>query len=58
MATFIQSIRTTDGFLKGASVEFAPGLTCIIGARGTCKSTLVETIRFAFDCTPDRQPAY
>ena len=54
MPTFIQSVRTTDGFLKGAIVEFSPGLTCIIGARGTCKSTLVETIRFAFNCNPDR----
>ena len=54
MPTTIKSIRTTDGFLKGACVEFAPGLTCIIGARGTCKSTLVETLRFAFNCNPDR----
>jgi DNA repair ATPase RecN len=28
-------------------------MTCIIGARGTCKSTLVESIRFAFDADPD-----
>jgi hypothetical protein len=35
-------------------VEFASGLTCIIGARGTCKSTLVESIRFAFDADQDR----
>ncbi|MEW4569499.1 AAA family ATPase [Tautonia sp. JC769] len=54
MSTYIQSLRTTDGFLKNARVEFSPGLTCIIGARGTCKSTLVETIRFAFDCNPER----
>ena len=54
MPTFIKSVRTTAGFLQGAQVDFAPGLTCVIGARGTCKSTLVETIRFAFNCNPDR----
>ena len=54
MAIVIQSVRTTAGFLQGALVDFAPGLTCIIGARGTCKSTLVETMRFAFNCNPDR----
>ena len=54
MPTFIESLRTTAGFLQGAQVDFAPGLTCVIGARGTCKSTLVETIRFAFNCNPER----
>ena len=54
MPTFIQSVRTTAGFLQGAQVDFAPGLTCVIGARGTCKSTLVESIRFAFNCNPER----
>lgn len=54
MPTFIQSVRATAGFLKNSVVEFSPGLTCIIGARGTCKSTLVETIRFAFNCSPER----
>ena len=49
----IDSLATTAGFLKEAPVRFSPGLTCLIGARGTCKSTIVETIRFAFDCDPD-----
>lgn len=51
---FIRSVRTTKGFLQNSRVSFSPGLTCIIGARGTCKSTLIETIRFAFDCAPER----
>lgn len=54
MHTRLHSISSTSGFLENSSVEFAPGLTCIIGARGTCKSTLIESIRFAFDCEPDR----
>ncbi len=54
MSLRIHSLSTTAGFLRDAPIEFAPGVTCIIGARGTCKSTLVETIRFAFDCDPAR----
>jgi DNA repair ATPase RecN len=50
----IRSLRTSAGFLKDAPIEIADGLTCIIGARGTCKSTVIETIRFAFDCDRDR----
>jgi energy-coupling factor transporter ATP-binding protein EcfA2 len=54
MAIRIHSLTTTAGYLEGAPITFAPGLTCIIGSRGTCKSTLVETLRFAFDCDPGR----
>jgi putative AbiEii toxin of type IV toxin-antitoxin system len=54
MHTQLRSISATSGFLEECPVEFAPGLTCIIGARGTCKSTLIESIRFAFDCDPGR----
>ncbi len=50
----LEALSTSSGFLKNARLEFSPGLTCIIGARGTCKSTIVETIRFAFDCDSDR----
>lgn len=50
----IHSLSTTSGFLEHSSISFAVGLTCIIGARGTCKSTIVESIRFAFDCGADR----
>ena len=35
-------------------MTFHPGLNCVIGARGTCKSTVVETIRFVFDCDTTR----
>lgn len=54
MSTYIKSISTNAGFLEESPVEFERGLTCIIGARGTCKSTLVESIRFAFDCNPKK----
>ena len=54
MKTFLKSATSTAGFLEGCSVEFAEGLNCVIGARGTCKSTLIESIRFAFDCDQER----
>src|SRR4051812_38699294 len=54
MPMCIQSVRTTEGFLRNSQISFAAGLTCVIGARGTCKSTLIETIRFAFNCSPER----
>lgn len=54
MSIRIESLSTTAGFLKEAPISFAPQLTCIIGARGTCKSTVVETLRFVFDCDRDR----
>ena len=49
MSTYITKVTTTAGILQNAPVEFIEGLNCIIGARGTCKSTLIESIRFAFD---------
>ena len=49
MSTYLKRVSTSSGFLEDCPVEFAPGLTCIIGARGTCKSTLIESIRFAFE---------
>lgn len=48
------SVQTNSGFLENARVAFSPKLTCVIGARGTCKSTLVESIRFAFNSTKSR----
>ena len=54
MKTWIESLETSDGYLRSAKIELAEGLTCIIGARGTCKSTIVETLRFVHDHDPKR----
>src|ERR1700738_4544079 len=54
MRTQLRSLSTNTGFLVKANVEFTPGLTCIIGARGTCKSTLIESIRFLYDHDRER----
>jgi hypothetical protein len=50
----IKSLSTNSGYLEDCRVEFAPSLTCVIGARGTCKSTLVETLRFVFGIGDER----
>lgn len=50
----LKTIQTNSGFLENVRLDFSPTLTCIIGARGTCKSTLVESLRFAFDADTDR----
>jgi DNA repair exonuclease SbcCD ATPase subunit len=43
----IEKIEISGGFLPGLSVTIPQGLTCIIGSRGSGKSTLVEAVRFA-----------
>lgn len=50
----LTSLSASAGFLEHCHVEFAPGLTCIIGARGTCKTTLIESIRFVFNQSEER----
>lgn len=49
----IISLTIVGGFLDGQSIEFAPGLNCIIGARGTGKTTLLEFSRWAMDALPE-----
>jgi hypothetical protein len=41
---FLKSIEITGGFLPGLSLQFPRGLTCIIGPRGSGKSTLSMSI--------------
>jgi DNA repair exonuclease SbcCD ATPase subunit len=45
----LKSVQANSGFLENVVIPFSAQLTCIIGARGTCKSTVVESIRFAFN---------
>ena len=54
MSTYLKTVSTSSGFLEACPVEFGPRLTCVIGARGTCKSTLIESIRFAFEMEESR----
>lgn len=47
----VQAVTFKGGFLKDQSIHFSPNLTCIIGGRGTGKSTTFEAIR-AFSAFP------
>ncbi|MBE2180631.1 MAG: AAA family ATPase [Chthoniobacterales bacterium] len=49
------SLAIVGGFLDGARVKFASDLNCIIGARGTGKTTLLELVRYALDALPKRE---
>lgn len=45
----LKSLSVTGGFLDGLSVQFADGLNCLIGHRGTGKTTVLEFIRYVLD---------
>jgi predicted metal-dependent phosphoesterase TrpH len=48
----------TGGFLDGVTMEFAPNLNCLIGGRGSGKSTALLAIRAALGAAlgPDEDP--
>lgn len=48
----LKSLSVIGGFLDGATFELFEGLNCIIGARGTGKTTVLELVRFALDALP------
>ena len=49
----LRSLTIKGGFLDGLQMEFAPGLNCIIGGRGTGKTSTLEFIRYALGLVPD-----
>lgn len=50
----LRSVSIVGGFLDGATFAFADGLNCLIGARGTGKTTALEFVRYALDLLPGR----
>jgi len=48
----IEAVQVEGGFLAGLSLELNPNLNCVIGGRGTGKSTLLELIRHTFGVEP------
>jgi ABC-type lipoprotein export system ATPase subunit len=50
--TLIRKISWQGGFLDGVAVNLADDLTAIIGGRGTGKSTIIESLRFALEVEP------
>ena len=49
----VLSLNVTGGFLADAKLEFADGLNCLIGGRGTGKTTALEFLRFGLGLMPD-----
>jgi energy-coupling factor transporter ATP-binding protein EcfA2 len=49
----VASLRVTGGFMAGAVLEFADGLNCLIGGRGTGKTTALEFLRYGLGLMPD-----
>lgn len=45
-------LRVRGGFLSGLDLTFSPHLNCVIGARGTGKTTILELLRFALLTKP------
>jgi DNA repair ATPase RecN len=41
----ILGVKLNGGFLDGQTIQFSPNLNCIIGGRGTGKSTTFEAVR-------------
>lgn len=53
----IEYFPVIGGFLDGLRVTFRGGLNCVIGARGTGKTTAVEFVSYALDALPSREHA-
>ena len=53
----LKSLSVVGGFLDGMTIDFAEGLNCLIGARGTGKTTVLEFVRYALDALPSDGPA-
>lgn len=51
----IRSVEVSAGFLKGLHLAFGDDLNCIIGGRGTGKTTVLEALRYALDRMPSQE---
>jgi len=49
----IRSLEVTGGFLQGIKMDFSDGLNCVIGGRGTGKTTVLEALRYTLDRMPN-----
>lgn len=50
--TLLKRVKWTGGFLDGVSIPISTDLTALIGGRGTGKSTVVESLRYALGLSP------
>lgn len=53
----IVSLEVSAGFFEEVNLEFEDGLNCIIGGRGTGKTTILELIRFGLGQEPNEKTA-
>jgi ABC-type lipoprotein export system ATPase subunit len=53
----IEKIAFKGGYLDGVEIELSENLNTFIGGRGTGKSTLIESIRYALDKEPKSKEA-
>lgn len=51
------AVRWQGGFLDGIELRLNPNLNVLIGGRGTGKSTIVESIRYAMGMSPSGEDA-
>jgi hypothetical protein len=51
----LTSVSVIGGFLDGVRFDLADGLDCLVGARGTGKTTALELVRYAIDALPGRE---
>lgn len=47
--SYIKSIKFEGGIFNGEKISFTAGLNCLIGIRGSGKSSILESIRYALD---------
>ena len=48
----LRSVSVVGGFLDGAQFDLSNGLNCLIGPRGTGKTTVLEFVRYALNAFP------
>ena len=48
--SYVVGVKFEGGFLDGQVIHLNKNLNCLIGGKGTGKSTIIELIRYAMDC--------
>lgn len=54
----LKSLSVNGGFLDGLEIDLADGLNCLIGHRGTGKTTVLEFVRYALDEFPSGEAGH
>jgi ABC-type uncharacterized transport system ATPase subunit len=51
----IRGLQVKGGFLDGLRIDFDSNLNCLIGGRGTGKTTVLEVLRWTLDHMPEQR---